>query len=257
MKIWNSMLAALGMYSRLPVRNVDWTKENMCYSMCFVPLIGVFIGVLQYLAWWVCAKINGNTLLFACLFTVIPILVTGGIHMDGFCDTVDALSSFRTKEKRLEILKDPHIGSFAVIGCCCYLLLQTGFASGAVHSKMVLIMCMAPVLSRCGACFMAISMRNAKKEGTLYSFTSVASKATSGAVLVLVGILTCGLAVGIDPIEAMLMILGMAIVLLHCVLMARKQFGGVTGDIIGFSLQVIELAGVIFAAIGGMLWNLL
>lgn len=256
MKIWNSMLAAFGMYSRLPVRNVDWTKENMCYSMCFVPFIGGIIGALQYFAWWICSKITGSNILFACLFTVIPILVTGGIHMDGFCDTVDALSSFRTREKRLEILKDPHIGSFAVIGCCCYLLLQMGFASTVNNSATLLIMCLAPILSRCAACFMAISMRNAKKEGSLYSFTNAASKATSGAVLVGVGILICGLAVGVDLVASMFLILGIMLVLLYCVFMARKQFGGVTGDVIGFSLQVMELAGVIFAAVGGMLWNL-
>lgn len=256
MKIWNSMLAAFGMYSRLPVRNVDWTKENMCYSMCFVPMIGIGVGALQYLTWWLCSRIQGTNLLFACLYTVIPVLVTGGIHMDGFCDTVDALSSFRTRQKRLEILKDPHIGSFAVLGCSCYFLLQAGFASTISTEETMLILCIAPVLSRCFGCLMAVCMKNARKEGTLFTFISVANKATCAAVLSGVSILTCVLAVGIDPLCASLLILGMTLALLYCVFMSRKQFGGVTGDIIGFSLQVMELAGVVLAAFGGMLWNL-
>ena len=55
--------------------------------------------------------------------TAIPLLVTGGFHVDGFMDTTDALSSYREKEERLRILKDPHIGAFAVIGVVIYYLL--------------------------------------------------------------------------------------------------------------------------------------
>ena len=53
---------------------------------------------------------------------LIPVLVTGGIHLDGLLDTADALSSWQTRERRLEILKDSHAGAFAIIVCCGYFL---------------------------------------------------------------------------------------------------------------------------------------
>lgn len=64
--------------------------------------------------------------LFASIAVCIPLLVTGGIHMDGYMDTVDALSSHQSVEKKLEILKDPNAGAFAVIYCGIYLLLSLG-----------------------------------------------------------------------------------------------------------------------------------
>ena len=54
------------------------------------------------------------------------LLVTGGIHLDGFMDTTDARSSYGDREKKLAILKDSHVGAFAVIGCSFYLILSAG-----------------------------------------------------------------------------------------------------------------------------------
>ena len=59
-------------------------------------------------------------------FVLLPVLVTGGIHMDGFLDTTDALSSWQPREKKLEILKDSHAGAFAIIMGCSYFVLALG-----------------------------------------------------------------------------------------------------------------------------------
>lgn len=256
MKVWNSMLAAIGMYTRIPVKNVDWTEENMCYMLCFVPLVGVITGALQYGLWVLCGLLHSGNMLFACAACCIPLLVTGGIHMDGFCDTVDALSSYRVREKRLEILKDPHIGSFAVMGCCCFFLLQAGCFSTVSKGRTVIIMGAASVLARCVGCLMAVSMKNARKSGSLWTFCNAADKSVTAAVLVGAAIFSCAAAVWMEPLSAMFMILGAALCGVYCVRMAVKEFGGVTGDIIGYSIQVMELSGIAMTAMGGMSWNL-
>lgn len=56
-----------------------------------------------------------------------PGSVTGGIHLDGLLDTADALSSYKTKEEKLEILKDSHAGAFAIIIGICWFVLVSGF----------------------------------------------------------------------------------------------------------------------------------
>ena len=60
---------------------------------------------------------------------LLPLLVTGGIHLDGFLDVADARSSHQSRARKLEILKDSHVGAFAVIAMGCYLLLYTALWS--------------------------------------------------------------------------------------------------------------------------------
>ena len=119
MSIINSFFIALSMYSRIPVPRVDWEKENMRYAMCFFPMIGVVIGAVMYLAGWLLDKTSVGGLFRGVVFTLIPIMITGGIHMDGFMDTMDALGSWGDREKKLEILKDSHAGAFAILGMGC------------------------------------------------------------------------------------------------------------------------------------------
>ena len=115
--ILESMIITFSMYSKIPMPNIDWKKENMKYAMCFFPLVGLVIGIIMA-AWMYLAKFLAiGSILFAGIATIIPVIITGGIHIDGFCDTVDARSSHQSREKKLEILKDPHIGAFALIYC--------------------------------------------------------------------------------------------------------------------------------------------
>lgn len=87
------------------------------------PLVGTVIGGLMLLVRFLCGRFGFSTSVYAVVMTALPVLVSGGIHTDGFIDTVDALSSYGDKEKKLEILKDPHTGAFAIIGAIMYYLL--------------------------------------------------------------------------------------------------------------------------------------
>ena len=82
--VWNSCKAAFAMFSKIPVPMVDWNKENMKYMMCFFPFVGAVIGVLT----WLTGCILGNHVklepfFLTVILTVIPVVVTGGIHVDG------------------------------------------------------------------------------------------------------------------------------------------------------------------------------
>ena len=119
MQLLRSFAIALSMYSKIPVPMVEWNEKNMKYAMCFFPVIGAVIGGLQLLAAYVLTGYTSCGRFFtAVVMTLIPVAVTGGIHLDGFADTVDALSSYGDREKKLEILKDPNTGAFAVILLC-------------------------------------------------------------------------------------------------------------------------------------------
>ena len=124
--LWNNFKVAFAMYSKIPMPMADWNKENMKYTFCFFPFIGLVIGALSYLVGWAGGKFGFNPSFVSAVLVLVPVAVTGGIHVDGLLDTSDALSSWQERERRLEILKDSHAGAFAVITACAFFLIWYG-----------------------------------------------------------------------------------------------------------------------------------
>ena len=116
MTVLQTIAVAFAMFSAVPVPQFDWNEKNMRYSLCAFPLVGVLCGAL----WCVCGVLPLPAAARAAGFCLVPVWVTGGIHLDGYADTCDALSSYGDREKKLEILNDPHCGAFAVIRLCSY-----------------------------------------------------------------------------------------------------------------------------------------
>ena len=104
--ILESFVIAFSMYSRIPMPFVEWSERGMKYAFCFFPLIGVVIGACVCAFCWLSAQAGLGILAFSLLGTAVPLLITGGIHMDGFLDVTDARSSFQSRERKLEILKE-------------------------------------------------------------------------------------------------------------------------------------------------------
>ena len=117
-----SLIIAFAMYSKFPMPRVDWEKKALSWALCWFPLVGLAVGAVLWL-WLALAGWLGFGVVFtAALALLLPIALSGGIHLDGFCDTCDALSSHQSRERKLEILKDSHTGAFAIICCGLYLL---------------------------------------------------------------------------------------------------------------------------------------
>ncbi len=247
MKIWNAFKVAFSMYSRIPVGKADWTEDNMKYSMCFVPLVGMVIAGLLILWYFLNIKLGFNDVLNGGISIVLPLFVTGGIHMDGFCDVVDALSSYRTKEKRLEILKDPHAGAFAMMWLCVYMILGAGLLAQVQTTWGIFLCGTGFVLSRALACFLAMTLKSANRDGTLYAFTFAQQKDAVSAVLTVYLILGA-LTICMLNLSAGLMVTGLSFFLtVWFVRMVDRQFGGMTGDMAGFYIQIYEI--MVFAVV--------
>jgi adenosylcobinamide-GDP ribazoletransferase len=121
--MFRSLIAAFSMFSRIPMPKIRG-EGNARYMMCFFPLVGVVLGGVVWCGFSILSRSVGEArFLTAAILTVLPILITGGIHMDGWMDTHDAIHSWKGREERLAILKDPHVGAFAVISAIGYMLL--------------------------------------------------------------------------------------------------------------------------------------
>lgn len=238
----NSLIVAFSMYSKIPMPRADWNRENMRYSMCFFPWIGLVIGLIEYL--WIQAgsRAGFTALLTASVFTVIPILVTGGIHMDGYLDTCDAMSSWREKEKRLAILKDSNAGAFAVIYEAVYFVLYLGGASALTSVRQVLLMGAAFFISRSMSAFSVVSFPHANPDGTAARFGDEAQGRLVRVVTVIYVILAAIWCIAIDPVTGAGMIVTAALVFLFYRHFCMKYFGGMTGDLAGFFTCICELS---------------
>ncbi|MGI6094638.1 MAG: adenosylcobinamide-GDP ribazoletransferase [Lachnospiraceae bacterium] len=238
-RLWNSFKIAMAMYSKIPVPQSDWNKENMRYAMCFFPAVGVVIGVLTWLWGNFAGHWVGNTLYYVIL-VLIPVFVTGGIHLDGLLDTADALSSYQERERKLEILKDSHAGAFAIIVGITYFLLYYGVYS-EVSLRLLPIVCIGFVLSRTLSAYGIAKFPMAKNTGLAHTFSDGAQKQTVRktcivlAVLCLAAMCLVNLAAGLVCFASALAVFGWYY---H---MSMKQFGGITGDLAGFFLQICEL----------------
>lgn len=235
------LLIALSMYSKIPVPKTEWTDDGMKYALCFFPVVGLVEGILFIILWYLMQWLEFGTVFLAAVLTALPVLVTGGIHVDGFLDTMDALSSWQPRERKLEILKDSHTGAFAIIGGIVYFLLYAGGISEIRHMSTAVLVGLGFVLSRiCSAGSLSL-FKSAKKDGLAYTFMSAAHISRTRAALFLELILVSALMLFLEPAAAAVMLLLAAASWLYYRKLSYEQFGGITGDLAGFFLQVCEL----------------
>ena len=246
MKFLEPMIVAFSMYSKIPMPRIEWNKENMKYTMCFFPLIGVVTGVLIYLAGMfldgnIFPKVNSGRLMFAAVMTLIPVFVSGGIHLDGFMDTMDALGSWGDKEKKLEILKDSHNGAFAVIGICCYFIGSLGVWS-EIRTEMLPVVAAGYVISRALSGIAVVTFPAARGSGLVNTFQDGAQKKAVRITMIVYLILAAVYLYFCSPVGMVVLLIIAGVVFGYYYRMSRKQFGGVTGDLAGYFLQICELA---------------
>ncbi len=247
----NSFWVALSTYSVIPVPQFTWDRQNMKYAICFLPAVGFICGGALLLWIRICLVLDIGGILFAAVAACLPLFITGGIHMDGFMDTVDALCSHQTRERKLEILRDPHCGAFATLYCGAYLLLQFALLFELYMMALIEVCCPVFIFSRALSALCALSMKNARGTGMLSAFTKDAEKTAAVSVLATVSLLAGGTMLLLSPLPgAGGILLGMG-AFAYYRWMARRQFGGATGDTAGFFLQLCELSMLAGIWIGG------
>lgn len=250
-----SLVIAFSMYSKIPMPRVDWNEKNMKYALCFFPVVGIVIGIITYAIGQLLFLSSCNMLFRAVVMTLLPLLISGGIHMDGFMDTMDALSSYGDREKKLRILKDSHAGAFAIIGFGCYALWSLAVWS-QVTPEMLGIIAGAFVISRSLSGLSIVTFSPAREDGLARTFQDGAHKKKVAVTMVIFLIAALCFMVWKNWQLAIGAGVAVLIVFLCYKRMCKKQFGGVTGDLAGFFLQMAELlmiTGVIIA--GGVLWS--
>lgn len=253
MKVIKSCVIAFSIYSKIPVPQFQWKEEDMEYMMCFFPWIGAVIGGIFY-GWYRLADIcQVGSLCTALLAAAIPLLVSGGFHLDGYMDTMDAFHSYQNREKKLEILKDSHIGAFSVIMVVVYYLLYVGAASELHSARQAAAAATGFFLSRCLSGIGVVSFSSAKKDGLLYTFASGAQKKRVKAALYLQLLLAGLLLLDISWKMGSAVLAAAFVCFFYYYWKSKKELGGITGDTAGWFVTICEAAICITAAVSGYL----
>ena len=236
----DSFIIAFSTYSRLPMPKADWNEKSMKYAMCFFPLVGAVIAIAELFVWWGSLKLQTYNIITAFFLMLVPVAITGGIHLDGLFDTEDALHSYSDREKKLAILKDPHVGAFAVIYGVMYML--GAFAlSTAIDLRGLYAMCFGFVISRELSGISVVSFPKAKKDGMVSTFSENADRNVKNVLLAeLILTVICMFSVfiygGIEPAYPAVTLAAAAVSFFRYRYRIVPEFGGTTGDLCGYFL---------------------
>lgn len=237
-----TLAVAFGMFSAVPAPQPEWNEKNMRYALCAFPLVGVVIA-LAFGCWgWAAAALDLPALLRAAGFCLLPVWITGGIHLDGYADTCDALASYGGQEKRLAILKDPHCGAFAVIRLCSWFAADLGLCAALpLTTRAVGCMQLGFVLERAISGWAVAALPLAKHTGLAHTFSTAAARQRVKLILTGVILAASMLLVGFGGVSGWAMLAAALAALWRYAVVSRRDFGGITGDLAGWFLQRCEL----------------
>jgi adenosylcobinamide-GDP ribazoletransferase len=220
-------------------------KEHLEKSVKTFPLLGLLLGAFNASLVYVIVEVSPfSTLTAAFAIWLASIVMTGGIHLDGWMDASDAYFSYRDKEKRLEIMSDPRTGAFGVLAVI--LLLSTKFffiyeIILLLESVSYFLIACIPILSRMVMGILLARVKGAKEEGLGAMFQKSTKLLTFYSFPVYLALLLAGFwSVNMSFPFIVMSFVSLAILfyLKHKIV---KWFGGMTGDVLGGSVEGTEL----------------
>ena len=219
----------------------EWSSERFGRSVRYFPLIGAVIGLVLTGGYLLLAPWLPSHLL-AALFIVGSIVLTGGLHCDGFMDTMDGLFSGRSPERMLEIMKDSRVGANGVVAFVCLILLKWSIFLDFPATALPHALFAAPVVGRTAMVVAITAFPYARPQGIGKLFAEFAG----GSTLVIAGIS----GVAMLSMSGWIVLGAGLSALISGVLFARfasKRLGGLTGDLYGAVTEITELSFLLLA----------
>ncbi|MBR2540307.1 MAG: adenosylcobinamide-GDP ribazoletransferase [Mogibacterium sp.] len=259
MKLLRTLAVTFALYSRIPMPHFEWRDEDMKYSMSCFPWVGAVIGLVYYGIYALGVRLDLPVTAVCLLMTAVPLIITGGFHVDGFMDVSDALSSYRTREQKLEILKDPHIGAFAVIRLCITGLIYIASLAIVLSSERAKLLTAALAagffLARGLSALAVLTFRSARNEGMLfYEAQTAGAGRKSNLVIVSIWLAAVMIFIGYFGYPyGFLTVCAAVMSFAWYKAKSYKEFGGITGDTAGWFVTVCETAMAAAAAIAALI----
>ncbi|MFA6282342.1 MAG: adenosylcobinamide-GDP ribazoletransferase [Candidatus Omnitrophota bacterium] len=231
-----SFLLALQFLTIIPIKVRNFAESKLAKSMMFFPVIGLLIAFSLIGVNSLFLFLGFKGIILNVILIVALIILTGGMHLDGLSDTFDAIASAKSKDKMLEIMRDPHCGVMGVLSIICIILLKIFFLSfvpGAHKIGAIILMC---VFSRWSMVFLIFSFPYARNEGKGKIF----SQGINQEILMIATLFAMICAAVIFKITGFLILALTALVAYTFGKIITKKIGGITGDVLGATNELVE-----------------
>lgn len=248
----DALILVFSFFTRIPVPSKKAEDRVLSMSVLFLPLVGIVIGTAESLMMFLGDKVGLPGLVLALFYLAIPILITGGIHIDGFIDTADAMSSYGSIEKKHKILKDPRVGAFGIIRLVLYFLVALAVLVMLFGNNMNLPFIHAAVLFT-----MPFVLSRVLLEVIVFWYKPYESPDGEGGMLLMlkagetpvmkyvalaeVVVAVVVLFLALPTFKAMATLILLAGFMLYFRYFANRYFAGVSGDLCGWFLCIAEL----------------
>lgn len=243
MKLITAFFMSWGCFCAIPCPVRKWDDAARPLMIVCLPVLGVFLGGLWALCGLVTCRLPEMGAFGAALLAVLPALLSGFIHTDGFMDCCDAIFSRRDLKERQRILKDSHVGAFAVLGVVVLFLLQFSlFLTVKLDGKLWAMVFLPAVTRACSAAAVDLipPMESSSYAGTYRERV----RRNHAAAIILIGLGCMAASVllsGRAGLSAAAAALGSVAGLRYGI----RQLGGMSGDVSGFAIHVGEFFGVL------------
>ena len=239
-------ISILQFMTRIPINIDTGFDEEFHKTITYFPLVGLVLGVLIYIIGLV-SGIFFDSFITSIIVTLALVILTGGLHIDGLGDTFDAIYSYRDKERMLEIMKDSRLGTNSLLAIMFLILLKIGFIYSIINNSLLWTVIFMPVVARLGVIVMMYKTVTPRENGMGNLFIGKASTSMFTIAILYTIILIIGISKLIflaSTFEAMMLISTIIILFIFNNINKKhiyKKIDGVTGDILGCTIELGEL----------------
>ena len=239
------LITAIRTLTIFPVPGKD--ADDLSDSLFFFPLVGALLGLVMALVGWCVSSLLGWPSGAGAVCVAFSVLMTGGIHPDGLADVFDALGC-STRERRLAVMKDPHVGSYGIIAVVVFLMLKYVAFTRLCELERYWWIILPYVISRTVQVEIAACLPYAREgEGTGRRFVEGATGWHFVGACILAGLL-CFAVAGWYGVVLLILSCAIGLILVRWI---RHEFGGATGDLLGMSSELAETFVLFVSALLG------
>lgn len=237
------LITALRTLTRIPVPGSETTV--LTDALPFFPVVGLLIGLLVVGVLHL-VSLGGWTHGAGIVAMSAAVWITRGLHVDGLADVSDSLGGARARERRLEIMKDPHTGAFGVMAIVCDLFIKAAALSQLAQLNRWMLAILPFVVSRLALVLLAVSLPYARTGGGKAACFVETARPIHFVLAALAALAICTAMGGLTGV--ILLLQGLILSILLRIWM-QHEFGGITGDLLGLSNEVVETGLLVVAAV--------
>lgn len=242
---FNDFVIATAILTRLPV-GATIPADGVAAAGWAFPLVGAGIGALSAVAFFVAQAVGLSVAVAALLAMLAAVAVTGAFHEDGLADTVDGFGGGRTRDAKLEIMRDSRHGTFGILALTFGIGLRAAALAAIgdpIHAGLALIAAHAVSRSALPPLMRLLPAARADGLGAAAGRPSVTVALIAALIGAAIGVAVLG------PVAGGVAVLVTAAALAFAAILARRQVGGYTGDVLGFFQQIGEIVMLLAATV--------